>query len=101
MRRKRNQHQFANKTQASTTEINTDFRCAWVADNRRCRYFGTINLSVRSTEPWFCTQHALLHDPVRGAQIVEESYRDIPEDYDYSSNAAVARARAAYLARPV
>jgi hypothetical protein len=62
--------------------------CEWVSDGR-CHYPGVFKHGGR----WLCRQHDGCDDPITGAQIVEQSHRDIPHP-DYSHAAIKARSLA-------
>lgn len=60
--------------------------CDWIGDGQ-CHYPGVFR---HGNGKWFCRQHDACTDALSGAQIVEQSHRDIPNP-DYSPEANRAR----------
>jgi hypothetical protein len=56
--------------------------CDWIGDGQ-CHYPGVFG---HGSGKWFCRQHDGCTDALHGAQIVEQSHRDIPAP-GYSSEA--------------
>lgn len=60
--------------------------CEWIGDGQRCHYPGVFSNSTIGGGPWFCTPHSTCADGRLGAQIVEQSIKDIPKpDYSYEA----------------
>jgi hypothetical protein len=76
-----------------------DNRCAWWSGNKRCRYIGTISASIATDKfqpQFYCTAHFQLGDGNLGSQIVDDSHREVPDGWDYSTANVVARAKRIY-----
>lgn len=73
-------------------------RCAWVANGERCRFVGTISHGQRGEGELFCREHFQPSNIAHAQRVLEESIKEVPIDYDYSSAAIVRRTLERYLA---
>lgn len=68
-------------------------RCTYASNHTQCRYIGSATQQTSITAPLFCSGHMDRHDPIDGQRVVEESMREVPDNFDYSTENVVRRTR--------